>query len=102
MNISPVEILITLPLPEALLDELRDISPRLRIHSIPVRRPEEIPADLWSRIEVLYTDRVIPDPKQVPNLRWLQFHLAGIDFALDSPLLQKEDLVVTNLSGAAA
>lgn len=102
MNIQPVEVLLTIPFNEDLLDDLKDISPRLRIHAHPARRPEDIPADLWASAEVLYTDRVLPSPEQAPNLRWVQFHYAGIDFALDSPLLQKPDLIVTTLSGAAA
>jgi phosphoglycerate dehydrogenase-like enzyme len=72
----------------------------LSVHS--ARRPEDVPEELWKKIEVLYTDRVLPLPARVPNLRWLQFHSAGLDFALDSPLLQKEGLRVTSLSGAAA
>ena len=98
----PVEVLITVAFPEALIDGLRQISPRLRITVIPTRRSEDIPADVWERCEVLYTDIVLPDPARAPKLRWVQFHYAGIDFALESPLLQKPDLLVTNLSGASA
>jgi phosphoglycerate dehydrogenase-like enzyme len=102
MAMDPVEVLITVPFSEGLLDNLREISPRLKIHSHPARRPEEIPVDLWQRVEVLYTDRVLPGINQAPNLRWVQFHYAGIDYALDSPLLEKQDLIVTTLSGAAS
>ncbi|BAJ62721.1 D-2-hydroxyacid dehydrogenase [Anaerolinea thermophila] len=99
---APVEVLITLPLKEEVLQPVRDLSPHINLTVIPARRPEDIPAEVWAKTEVLYTDRVLPAPEQVPALRWLQFHFAGIDFAVDSPLLQKEDLKVTNLSGAAA
>jgi phosphoglycerate dehydrogenase-like enzyme len=101
-NFSPIEVLITLPFPEELVSNLRTLSPRLNITVLPARRPEDLPADIWTRTEVLYTDRVLPTPEQVPNLRWLQFHSAGIDFAINSPLLQKSTLSVTTLSGAAA
>ena len=53
-------------------------------------------------MEILYTDRMLPNPNQAPHLRWIQFHYAGIDFAIDSPVLRKNDLVATTLSGAAA
>jgi phosphoglycerate dehydrogenase-like enzyme len=102
MAMDPVEVLITVPFSEGLLNNLREVSPRLKIHVHPARRPEDIPADLWQRVEVLYTDRVLPAINQAPNLRWVQFHYAGIDNALDSPLLEKQDLVVTTLSGAAS
>ncbi len=97
-----IEILVTLPFPEDILAPLRELAPRVNINVHSARRPEDIPDDLWKKIEVLYTDRVLPAPDRVPNLRWLQFHSAGIDFALDSPLLQKQGLRVTTLSGAAA
>jgi phosphoglycerate dehydrogenase-like enzyme len=99
---EPVEVLITIPFPDDLLEPLREISPRLRIQVMMARKVEDIPADIWSRVEVLYTDRVLPDPAQASNLRWIQFHSAGIDFAINSPILQKPDLAVTTLSGAAA
>jgi len=100
--VPPVEVLITTPFPDALIAELRDVSPRLRITLQPARRPEDISAEVWNRTEVLFTDRILPDPALVPNLRWVQFFYAGIDFAAESPLFQKPDVVVSTLSGAAA
>ena len=98
----PIEILITLPFEDEILAPLRDISPAINITVSAARRPEDVPGEIWEKTEVLYTDRVLPPPAMVPNLRWLQFHSAGIDFALGSPLLQKSGLAVTTLSGAAA
>jgi phosphoglycerate dehydrogenase-like enzyme len=99
---DPIEVLITLPFNEALLSSLREVSPRLHFTLQAARRVEEISPEVWARTEVLYTDRVLPDPARVPSLRWIQFHYAGIDFAADSPLLKKPDLVATHLSGASA
>jgi phosphoglycerate dehydrogenase-like enzyme len=100
--IEPVEILVTIPFPDDLLAPLREVSPRLHIQVMMARKVEDIPADVWSRVEVLYTDRVLPDPVQAANLRWIQFHSAGIDFAIQSPILQKPNIAATTLSGAAA
>jgi phosphoglycerate dehydrogenase-like enzyme len=58
--------------------------------------------DTWATAEVLYTGRVLPAPEQAPNLRWVQFHFTGIDHAREAPILQKENLVTTTLSGASA
>jgi phosphoglycerate dehydrogenase-like enzyme len=99
---SPIHILITLPLSESLVDELENISPRLKITPIRARKPEEIPPEVWEQTEILYTSRVLPAPEQAPNLRWIQFHWAGIDHAISAPILHKPDLVATTLSGAAA
>jgi phosphoglycerate dehydrogenase-like enzyme len=97
-----IEVLITIPFADAQINILRNISPRLNLTVQPAHKFEDIPLETWSRTEVLYTDRVLPPPAQVPNLNWIQFHSAGIDFAVDSPLLKMPGIVATTLSGAAA
>jgi len=100
--VKNLEILTTIPFPEAVMQKLREMNPHLRITLHPAQKVEEIPADLWNRTEVLYTDLLVPDPALVPNLRWIQYHYAGIDFVQGSPLLLKPDLMITNMSGASA
>jgi phosphoglycerate dehydrogenase-like enzyme len=97
-----IEVLITIPFEESLINQLVNISPQLNITVIKARKPEEVPPDILSRTEVLYTNRVIPLPELAPNLRWIQFHWAGIDHALDAPLLKVPDLTATHLSGASS
>ena len=97
-----IEVLITIPFSDAQIASLRNISPRLNITVAQGRKPEDIPLETWNRTEVLYTDRVLPPPAHVPNLNWIQFHSAGIDFAVESPLLKMPGIVATTLSGAAA
>ena len=99
---DPVEVLITLGFPDTLINNLREVSPRLRFTVHPARKAEEVPAELWLRAEVLYTDRVLPNLDLAPNLRWIQFHYAGIDFAADSTWLKNPEIIATSLSGAAA
>jgi phosphoglycerate dehydrogenase-like enzyme len=97
-----IEILITLPFSEEQLVRLRNVSPRVHITTRVARNPDDISTDIWEKTEILYTDRVIPSPAQAPNLHWIQFHYAGIDFAIDSPIIQRENLLVTTLSGTAS
>lgn len=99
---APIEVLVTVPFSEAEVQALREVSQRLRITFQAARELSDITKETWARTEVLYTDQVLPSPEQVPNLRWLQLHWAGVDFALDMPLLKKPDLMVTTLSGAAS
>ncbi len=98
----PVNVLITVPLDETLLHQLQAISPRLRLIHIPAEQAEEIPAEIWERCDVLYTANTLPQPEQAPALKWIQFHYAGIDHALTAPITQKEGVLITTLSGAAA
>lgn len=97
-----VKVLITVPFSDELVEVLNDISPRLEIQIIKTRKVDEIPAEIWQQIEVLYTHSVIPDREQAPNLRWIQFHWAGVDHILEDPIFQENDLIATTLSGAGA
>lgn len=97
-----VEVLITIPFEETLINQLVNISPQLNITVLKARKPEEISPEILTRTEVLYTNRVIPLPELAPNLRWIQFHWAGVDHALDAPILKVPELVATHLSGASA
>lgn len=99
---TTIQVLITLPLDDVSLQKLRGISPRLQITSYPTRRVEDIPADIWQKTEVLYTDIVLPAPEQAPILRWVQFHWAGIDRLIESPILHQPEVAATTMSGASA
>lgn len=97
-----VEVLITLPFQDRLVEQLRNVSTRLKITTVPARKPEDIPADVWSKVEVLYTNRVLPEPEQAPRLAWIQFHWAGVDHALSASIIRRPGLMITTLSGASA
>jgi phosphoglycerate dehydrogenase-like enzyme len=101
MTDSKLEILSTIPFTELQQAQLLQIAPSIHLSLHVVRRPDEVPAEVWARTEVLYTDRILPAPNLVPNLKWIQFHFTGIDFAVDSPLVHKPGIAVTHLSGAA-
>ncbi len=97
-----IEVLTTIPFPENVMQRLKEVSPHLKLTLHPAQKVEEIPADQWKDAEILYTDLLVPDPALVPNLRWIQYHYAGIDFLLGNPLLKKSDLIITSMSGASA
>ena len=97
-----VEILITMPMADSLLARLNELAPRVKANLIPAQKPEDVPAEVWLRTEVLYTNRIIPTAEQAPRLRWIQFHWAGVDHTLDAPILKKPGVMATTLSGAAA
>ena len=85
-----IEVLVTVPFPESVLQSIREISPRVKIDFIPAKKTEEIPADIWKKAEVLYTDILLPEIDLIPNLRWIQFHYAGIDFIQNTKLFEKK------------
>ena len=97
-----IEVLITVPFPDKLINSLIALSPRLKIHLVAAQKPAEISTDLWKRIEVLYTARVLPAVDQAPRLRWIQFHQAGLDHVASAPILTKPEVKVTTASGTMA
>lgn len=102
MSSQLIEVLVTTSLPDAAVEMLKGLSPRLRLTVLPRKRAEEIPNDVWQRVEVLYTDEAMPAPEQAPNLRWIQFGYAGVDEVIEAPIVRKDGVTVTTLSGAAA
>lgn len=102
MSDSNLEVLMTMPFSAQLVERVKAVSSRVNVTVLPAVKPEEIPDDVWARTEVLYTDRVLPAPEKAPRLRFIQFHYAGIDYAAESPILRKPDLVAATLSGAVS
>lgn len=98
---ADIEVLITVPFPGPLVERLKSVSPRLHIHQVQARATEDLPKDLLQDTEILYSARALPEPDQVPELRWVQFHFAGLDHVADHPLLRSEGVRITTLSGAA-
>jgi phosphoglycerate dehydrogenase-like enzyme len=97
-----IEVIITLTFADELVRQIAEVSPRLAVEKIVARKIEDISDEAWKRVEVLYTNRILPKPEQAPNLRWIQLHWAGMDHTLDDPILQREGLAITSVSGASA
>lgn len=97
-----VQVLITIPFADETVEQLRAVSSLLDINVVPARLPEEIPAEVWEQTEVLYTMYALPEPERAPNLRWVQFHMAGVDRVIDADILRQPEVVATTLSGANA
>lgn len=93
-----INVLVAMDFPERLLEEIRSVSPRLNV----VQHYPDVPAGVWGDIEVLYTLKHYPEPEQVPLLRWIQLHYAGMDNAIEQRIIQAEDIVVTSASGIHA
>ena len=97
---ADIPVLITVDMPDALLDRLRAVSPHIEIDLLPTGDASDFSEAQLGEMEILYTRKALPEPEQVPNLRWIQFHWSGIDAFVDESLL-RSDMIVTTLSGAA-
>ena len=102
MNEHTVNVLVHYDLGESHIADLQALSARVHISHFPKTPFKDVPAEAIQTAEVLLTAKSLPEPEQAPNLRWIQFTFAGIDFVKDSPLLEREGFQATSLSGAIA
>lgn len=98
-----IKVLITLDFGDAIIQKLREISPRLEIISRPARTYSDISATVWQEAEILYTLGVYPPADTMPKLKWVQSHSAGVDKILTQPFLQSHpEIIVTSTRGIHA
>jgi phosphoglycerate dehydrogenase-like enzyme len=99
-----VHVLSTLRLDGDLLDQLRAVSPRVKVVQEPCRDDGEVAGALGDHpaTEVLYSFFLPKDaPDLAPRLHWIQLHTAGADHILGQPIMDR-DVVVTTSSGIHA
>jgi phosphoglycerate dehydrogenase-like enzyme len=97
-----LNVLVTVEFSDAIMEKLKQVSPRLKLIRKAARAAADIPAEQWANADVLYTAGVVPEPSAVPRLRWIQSHWAGVDNLIDKPILTAEDIVLTTTSGMHA
>jgi phosphoglycerate dehydrogenase-like enzyme len=99
-----IQVLSTMRFAEALLEELRAVSPRLHVSQQTCRDAGEAAAALEAhpQTEILYAFHVPPDAlTRAPRLRWIQLHSAGADHLLEHSIM-RSDVAVTTTSGIHA
>jgi phosphoglycerate dehydrogenase-like enzyme len=97
-----LNVLVTVDFSDAIMERLKQVSPRLKVTRRAAKAAGDIPADVWATTDVLYTGGIIPDPAVAPRLRWIQSHWAGVDAFIHEPLLAAEDVILTTTSGMHA
>jgi phosphoglycerate dehydrogenase-like enzyme len=96
-----VRVLSTVRFDDEQLARLRAVSPRLRLVQHTVRKGDQLPAEVWSEVQVLCTFQALPAPGLAPRLRWVQLLSAGADHAVGHPGLD-EQVILTTTSGMHA
>jgi phosphoglycerate dehydrogenase-like enzyme len=95
-------VLVTIPFEARWQEQLRQLSPNLRVEHHVVRSVHDIPATLWREVQILYTSsKILPEGEQAPKLRLVQLYSAGVDSAATSPLFQTS-AVFSTTSGVHA
>jgi len=91
-----LNVLVTMPFPDALLDRIRAVSPEVR-----VTRDDAERAD-YSPVDVLYAMAPPRDLSRAPRLKWVQLHMAGPDSLHDQPIYTWSSIALTTTSGVHA
>jgi phosphoglycerate dehydrogenase-like enzyme len=91
-----VNVLVTMPFSDCLLDPLRAVSPQLRITREAADRAD------YSDTDVLYTGAPPRDLSRASGLKWVQVHMAGVNTLLDHPLYTDTSVLLTTTSGVHA
>ena len=97
-----VEVLITIPMPDDLVEEIRKVSDFVRVTALPVRERTEVPEEVWHNTEILYSMHTFPEAGQAPKLRWVQSYLSGVEKDIHQPLFDEGGPMLTSMSGANA
>ena len=53
---NPIEVLITLTLPDTVVEQIRQVSPRLHVSYHPAKKAEDIPDDVLKKAEIIYVE----------------------------------------------
>lgn len=101
--IEPLHVLVTVKLPETMLEQVQTLSPQLRLHFHPAKQGADVPSKLWKEADILYTAGALPTPKTETPLKWIQSHFAGVDNLLPQPFFEANpEVILTNTSGIHA
>ncbi len=100
-TMEPIHILSTMKFDPALLDQIRAVSERIVLTQHTTPNAEVIPTEAVERAEVLYTFGALPQPEQVPGLRWVQLNSAGVNHVIQHPLFAS-GVMFTTTSGLHA
>jgi len=99
---STVKVLSTVQFSPDLVAQIEAVSPRLAVTLTEASEPGDVPEETWQEVTILYTHKVLPEPDQAPELKWIQFHRAGNEMFMDAPILRKPGLEAASMSGASA
>ncbi|MCC6905587.1 MAG: D-2-hydroxyacid dehydrogenase [Anaerolineae bacterium] len=99
--VEPVNVLVTLPFEDVLMEKLRAVVPGGSIRQKVIRSVEDL-RDAVRDIDVLYTVDYLPEPEAAPRLKWVQVHTAGVGRLVEHPLYTTTEITFTNASGVHA
>jgi len=91
-----LNVLVTMPFGDALLDRVRAVSPRLVVSRAPAADAD------YARADVLYAGNPPRELARAPKLRWVQVHMAGVNTLYDHPLYTDSTIPIVTASGVHA
>ncbi len=92
--------LSTLSFDDAWLAAIRAAVPGVTVHQVTAATADDVPAELWRRVDVLHTATALPDPALAPRLRLVQLDTSGVDHVAGTPLW-RSGVPIASLGGIA-
>lgn len=94
-NQDAINVVVSIDFSEEIMRQLRAVSSDLHIE----QHHPDVPDSAYAEAEVLYTVSNFPAPAQAPNLRWIQVNYAGVERALEKPIIKDTGITLTSASG---
>jgi phosphoglycerate dehydrogenase-like enzyme len=93
--------LSTLQFTSSWLDELRAHAPDVEVVQVQAEQLEDVPEELWARVDVLHTSAVLPEVAGAPRLRWVQLDTSGVDHVVGTDLWRNPQVEITTIGGVS-
>ena len=90
-----MNVLVTMPFPDELLERIRAVDSSLNVRRAAVGEAS------YDGVDILYCNEP-PSPEVAPGLRWVQLHLAGANALFEHPIYTSSDVPLTTTSGVHA
>lgn len=96
-------ILITAHFEPQWQQRVQQLAPDYQVVLNTPANPQELSEDVLRKVEIMYAfGWNLPEPEQVPHLRWVQLYSAGANQVMSSRLYRETDVLFTTASGVHA
>ncbi|MFZ3151939.1 MAG: D-2-hydroxyacid dehydrogenase [Anaerolineaceae bacterium] len=95
-----IEILSAIGLNEVHQNRIKAVDKRIRLSATNTREMLDLPVEEWKKVEVLLASgQVLPTREQAPALNWIQLTYAGVERAMQHPIVFEKEITATSASG---
>ncbi len=99
-TIEVVVTLGTMHLNEAIQDQIRAVSPAIKLRVYEAEKEKDIPNKAWVNADVIFTGAFLPPTTINTDVKWIHSIFSGVENLLQDPFLEANpQIILTNSSG---